>query len=159
MTKPFKLNVSKDILQEINLKVKNYPWHEMPDDGGWEYGTNLDYMKEISNYWVNTFDWKKQEEEINKFSNYITVVDEIKIHYILEKGSGPKSMPLRLMHGWPGSVVEFLHIIQNLLILKNLEEKKRMLSMLLFHLYLDLVFLVGHHAQLDQEKCQKFLIA
>ena len=114
MTKPFKLNVSKDILQEINLKVKNYPWHEMPDDGGWEYGTNLDYMKEISNYWVNTFDWKKQEEEINKFSNYITVVDEIKIHYILEKGSGPKSMPLLLMHGWPGSVVEFLHIIQKL---------------------------------------------
>ena len=114
MTKPFKLNVSKDILQEINLKVKNYPWHEMPDDGGWEYGTNLEYMKEISNYWVNTFNWKKQEEEINKFSNYITVVDDIEIHYILEKGSGPKSTPLLLMHGWPGSVVEFLHIIQKL---------------------------------------------
>jgi len=114
MTKPFKLNVSKDILQEINLKVKNYPWHEMPDDGGWEYGTNLEYMKEISNYWVNTFNWKKQEEEINKFSNYITVVDDIKIHYILEKGSGLKSTPILLMHGWPGSVVEFLHIIQKL---------------------------------------------
>ncbi len=114
MTKPFKLNVSKDILQEINLKVKNYSWHEMPDDGGWEYGTNLEYMKEISNYWVNTFNWKKQEEEINKFSNYITVVDDIEIHYILEKGSGPKSTPLLLMHGWPGSVVEFLHIIQKL---------------------------------------------
>ena len=114
MTKPFKLNVSKDILQEINLKVKNYSWHEMPDDGGWEYGTNLEYMKEISNYWVNTFNWKKQEEEINKFSNYITVVDDIEIHYILEEGSGPKSTPLLLMHGWPGSVVEFLHIIQKL---------------------------------------------
>ena len=114
MTKPFKLNVSKDILQEINLKVKNYSWHEMPDDGGWEYGTNLEYMKEISNYWVNTFNWKKQEEEINKFSNYITVVDDIEIHYILEKGSGPKSTPLLLMHGWPGSVVEFLHIIQKI---------------------------------------------
>ena len=114
MTKPFKLNVSKDILQEINLKVKNYPWHEMPDDGGWEYGTNLEYMKEISNYWVNTFNWKKQEEEINKFSNYITVVDDIKIHYIVEKGSGLKSTPILLMHGWPGSVVEFLHIIQKL---------------------------------------------
>ena len=48
MIKPFKVNVSEDILKEINNKVKNYPWHEMPRDGGWEYGTNLDYMKEIS---------------------------------------------------------------------------------------------------------------
>ena len=114
MTKPFKLNVSDNILKEINLKVKNYPWHEMPDDGGWEYGTNLDYMKEISDYWVNKFDWKKHETEINKFSNYTTDVDGIKIHYILEKGSGSKAMPLLLMHGWPGSIVEFLHIIEKL---------------------------------------------
>ena len=114
MTKSFKLNVSDSILKEINLKVKNYPWHEMPDDGGWEYGTNLDYMKEISDYWVNKFNWKKHETEINKFSNYTTDVDGIKIHYILEKGSGPKAMPLLLMHGWPGSIVEFLHIIKKL---------------------------------------------
>ena len=114
MTKSFKLNVSDNILKEINLKVKNYPWHEMPDDGGWEYGTNLDYMKEISDYWVNKFNWKKHETEINKFSNYTTDVDGIKIHYILEKGSGSKAMPLLLMHGWPGSIVEFLHIIEKL---------------------------------------------
>jgi len=114
MTKLFKLNVSDNILKEINLKVKNYPWHEMPEDGGWEYGTNLDYMKEISDYWVNKFDWKKHETEINKFSNYTTDVDGIKIHYILEKGSGSKAMPLLLMHGWPGSIVEFLHIIEKL---------------------------------------------
>ncbi len=114
MTKPFKLSVSDNILKEINLKVKNYPWHEMPDDGGWEYGTNLDYMKEISDYWVNKFNWKKHETEINKFSNYTTDVDGINIHYILEKGSGPKAMPLLLMHGWPGSIVEFLHIIEKL---------------------------------------------
>ena len=114
MTKSFQLNVSDSILKEINLKVKNYPWHEMPDDGGWEYGTNLDYMKEISDYWVNKFDWKKHETEINKFSNYTTDVDGIKIHYILEKGSGSKAMPLLLMHGWPGSIIEFLHIIEKL---------------------------------------------
>ncbi len=114
MTKPFKLNVSDNILKEINLKVKNYPWHEMPDDGGWEYGTNLNYMKEISNYWVSKFDWKKHEKEINNFSNYTSEVDGIDIHYILEKGSGSKSTPLLLMHGWPGSIVEFLHVIEKL---------------------------------------------
>ena len=67
MIKPFKVNISDQVLEDIFAKVKKYPWHEMPDDGGWEYGTNLDYMKEISNYWVSDFDWKKHEDQINKF--------------------------------------------------------------------------------------------
>jgi len=50
MIRPFKVNISDQVLEAIYAKVKKYPWHEMPDDGGWEYGTNLDYMKEISNY-------------------------------------------------------------------------------------------------------------
>ena len=53
----------------------------MPKDGGWEYGTNLEYMKEISDYWVNKFDWKKHEEEINKFSNFTTDVEWIKYSF------------------------------------------------------------------------------
>ena len=114
MIKPFKLNISNKTLQEIYTKVKNYPWHEMPEDGGWKYGSNLDYMKEISSYWVKDFDWRKHEAEINKFSNFTTVVDDIEMHFIHEKGSGSNPTPLLLMHGWPGSVVEFLHIIEKL---------------------------------------------
>ena len=114
MIKPFKVNISDKELNEIYNKVKNYPWHEMPDDGGWDYGTNLNYMKEISNYWVNNFDWRKHEAEINKFSNFTSVVDDIKIHFIHEKSSGSNPTPLLLMHGWPGSIFEFLHIIEKL---------------------------------------------
>jgi len=114
MIEPFKLNIPDKALQEIYTKVKNYPWHEMPDDGGWKYGSNLTYMKEISNYWVKDFDWRKHEAEINTFSNFTTVVDDIEMHFIQEKGSGSNPTPLLLMHGWPGSVVEFLHIIEKL---------------------------------------------
>jgi pimeloyl-ACP methyl ester carboxylesterase len=114
MIKPFKLNIPNKTLQEIYTKVKNYPWHEMPDDDGWKYGSNLDYMKEISSYWVKDFSWRKHEAEINKFSNFTTVVDDIEIHFIHEKGSGSNPAPLLLMHGWPGSVVEFLYIIEKL---------------------------------------------
>ena len=114
MIKPFKLDIPDKALQEIYTKVKNYPWHEMPDDGGWKYGSNLDYMKEISSYWVKDFDWRKHEAEINKFSNFTTTVEGIEMHFIHEKGSGSNPTPLLLMHGWPGSVVEFLHIIEKL---------------------------------------------
>jgi len=114
MVKPFKVDISDQIIKNIYDKVKKYPWHEMPNDGGWEYGANLDYMKEISKYWVSEFDWRKHEREINKFPNFITKVDDIDIHFIHEKGSGSKPMPLLISHGWPGTIVEFLHIIEKL---------------------------------------------
>jgi len=114
MIKPFKVEISDKFLQNIYSKVKNYPWHEMPDDGGWAYGTNLNYMKEISKYWIEKFDWRKTEEKINKFQNFKSNIDGIDIHFIQEKGSGTNPKPLLLSHGWPGSIVEFLHIIDQL---------------------------------------------
>jgi len=114
MIKPFKVEISDKFLQNIYSKVKNYPWHEMPDDGGWAYGANLNYMKEISKYWIEKFDWRKTEEKINKFQNFKSNIDGIDIHFIHEKGSGSNPRPLLLSHGWPGSIVEFLHIIDEL---------------------------------------------
>ena len=114
MIKPFKVDISNKILEDIYLKVESYSWHEMPEDGGWNYGTNLDYMKEISKYWVEKFDWKKIEEKINKFQNFKSNINGVDIHFIHEKGSGSNPKPLLLSHGWPGSIVEFLHIIDQL---------------------------------------------
>ena len=114
MIKPFKVKIPEESLQNIYSKVKNYPWHEMPDDGGWDYGTNLNYMKEFSKFWIEKYDWKKTEEKINKFNNFKSNIDGIDIHFIHEKGSGSNPKPLLLNHGWPGSIVEFLHIIDQL---------------------------------------------
>ena len=114
MMRSFKINISDRIIQDIYTKVAKYSWHEMPNDGGWNYGTNLNYMKEISKYWVNNFDWRKQESKINKFQNFIAKIDDIDLHFIHEKGSGSRPMPLLLMHGWPGSIVEFINIIEQL---------------------------------------------
>ena len=70
MIRPFKIKISDKIIQDIYTKVEKYSWHEMPDDGGWTYGTNLDYLKEFSNYWINEFDWKTTDEKINKLKNF-----------------------------------------------------------------------------------------
>jgi len=114
MIKPFKLRVPNKTIAEIYSKVKKYPWTNIQDMNGWEYGTNFKYLKKISKYWVTKFNWRKQERKINNFSNYLTKVDGINIHFIKEKGSGSNPMPLLILHGWPGSVVEFLNIIEKL---------------------------------------------
>ncbi len=111
---PFKVAVSDETLADIRRRVENFPWHEMPDDGGWAYGTNLDYMKELCAYWLEEFDWRKQEARINRFSHSIAPVDGIDVHFLYEKGSGPDPMPLLISHGWPGSIVEFLEIVEPL---------------------------------------------
>lgn len=114
MIKFFKVNISDKILQNIHYKVKNYEWHEMPNDGGWDYGTNLNYMKELSKYWIEKYNWRDIEKKINNFKNFRSNIDGIDIHFIHEKGSGIKPKPLLLNHGWPGSILEFLHLIDKL---------------------------------------------
>ncbi|MFT5225425.1 MAG: pimeloyl-ACP methyl ester carboxylesterase [Polaribacter sp.] len=111
---PFQVAVSDDQLRKIKQRVADYPWHEMPDDGGWDYGANLDYMKTFCDYWVNSYDWRQHEARINHFSHFKVVVDGIDLHYIHEKGSGSSPQPLIISHGWPGSIVEFLDIIEPL---------------------------------------------
>jgi len=108
---PYIVNVPEDTIQTINERVRDYPWHEMPDDGGWEYGTNLDYMKELCDYWVSQYNWRKEEARINRFSNFKAEIDGIDLHFIYEKGSGSSPEPLIISHGWPGTIVEFLDFI------------------------------------------------
>ncbi|NNE63344.1 MAG: alpha/beta fold hydrolase, partial [Gammaproteobacteria bacterium] len=114
LCQPFTISVPDETLDSVGKKVAAYPWHEMPDDGGWDYGTNLDYIKEFADYWVNDFDWRKQESAINRFPQFIADVDGIDIHFIHEAGSGASPTPLIISHGWPGSVVEFMQIIEPL---------------------------------------------
>ena len=111
---PFHYKVPENVLKNILLRVSDYPWHEMPDDGGWDYGTNLGYLKELCTYWVDKFDWRTQEEKINSFSNFKASVDGIDLHFIFEEGSGKNPTPLIISHGWPGSVAEFFDLIKPL---------------------------------------------
>ena len=114
MIKEFTINVSEEQISNINNKIKNYPWSSIENMNGWTHGTNKKYLKELCEYWVSDFEWKKHEKIINSFSNFKTNVDGIEIHFIKEKGSGKNPKPLLLMHGWPGSIVEFLEIIKPL---------------------------------------------
>jgi len=112
--RPFKIRIPQETLDSVRARVKAYEWGYMPDNGGWEYGTNLDYLRGICRYWVEAYDWRKHEARLNGFEQFVAPVEGIDLHFICEKGSGPRPMPMLLMHGWPGSVVEFVDIIEAL---------------------------------------------
>ena len=64
MIESFRINISNQIIENIYDKIKKYPWNEMPNIDGWDHGTNFSYIKEISKYWVEDFNWKEQEKNI-----------------------------------------------------------------------------------------------
>ncbi|HTK79151.1 MAG TPA: epoxide hydrolase [Rhizomicrobium sp.] len=116
--RPFKIAVEQPVLDRIRDRVRAYEWHEAPSgpglDSSWAYGANLNFIKSLCAYWANEYDWRKWEAELNRFPQFIARVDDLDIHFYRETGSGPSPTPLILSHGWPGSVFEFVHIIEKL---------------------------------------------
>src|SRR5215212_2212271 len=80
----------------------------------WAYGTSVDYMRELVSYWRNSFDWRTQEAALNEFPQFKVPLHDIDLHYLHVPGQGPNPCPLLLLHGWPGSVFEFLDMIPRL---------------------------------------------
>jgi epoxide hydrolase len=78
---------------------------------GWEQGTDLAYLQELVRYWRNDYDWRAAEARINSFEHLATAIDGQRIHLLHAKSPEPKALPLLLVHGWPGSVVEFLDVL------------------------------------------------
>ncbi len=115
---PFRIEVPQTTLDAIRAKVRGYDWHEAPRGPGledsWAYGANLVFMQRLCAYWAEEYDWRKWETELNRFPQFIADVDGLDIHFYREEGSGPSPSSLILSHGWPGSVFEFLHIIEKL---------------------------------------------
>jgi microsomal epoxide hydrolase len=115
---PFRISVGQRKLDEIRAKVRAYQWHEAPRgpelDDSWAYGANLAYMKRLCAYWADGYDWRQWEEALNRHPQFSASVNGLDIHFYCEDGSGTRPTPLILSHGWPGSVFEFLHIIDKL---------------------------------------------
>ncbi|MBF6559071.1 MAG: alpha/beta fold hydrolase [Candidatus Binataceae bacterium] len=108
---PFKIQVSDEVLRDLRERLERTRFPDEVPDSGWEYGTNLTYLKRLVDYWRTTYDWRTHEAALNRFAHFRTSIDGLGIHFIHEPGRGPNPKPLLLSHGWPGSVVEFMRII------------------------------------------------
>ena len=113
---PFRISVSdsnlKDLKERIGSDLKKVV--DPLDATGFEYGFNGEYLRQLGKYWNDSYNWRQQEKLLNSFSQFTTRIDGLDIHFLHVKSkpdSTRKIVPLLLVHGWPGSFVEFLDII------------------------------------------------
>jgi pimeloyl-ACP methyl ester carboxylesterase len=115
----FRCHISHSAIEDLKSRIRQTRWTDEIKGSDWEYGANLSYIRELTDYWLNRFDWRKAEDEINQYPNYVADVDGTKIHFLHIKGSGKISVPLIITHGWPGSFLEMIKLIP--LLTKNAE--------------------------------------
>ncbi|MGE3540276.1 MAG: epoxide hydrolase family protein [Candidatus Tectimicrobiota bacterium] len=111
---PFTIQIPEATLDDLRGRLAATRWSSEIPDSGWDYGTNLSYLKALTDYWQKRFDWRAQEAMLNTLHHYQATVDGSRIHFIHEQGQGPRPMPLVVTHGWPGSFFEMHKIIPRL---------------------------------------------
>ena len=108
---PFKINIPQATLDDLRERLARTRWPDEVEGAGWDYGTNVGYLKSLVDYWQHEFDWHKQEAKLNTYTQFRADIDGLNIHFIHERGKGPNPIPLILTHGWPDSFYRMHKII------------------------------------------------
>jgi microsomal epoxide hydrolase len=111
---PFTLRMPDADLADLRERLARTRLPDQAPGEPWAYGTDVAYLRGLIEYWRTGFDWRAEEAALNAFQQFRVPIDGIDLHYLHVAGVGPNPMPLLLLHGWPGSVFEFLDIIPRL---------------------------------------------
>ncbi len=114
MIKPFRIDISQADLDDLNDRLSRTRWPNEVADAGWDYGFPLARLKELAEYWRTGYDWREHEAELNELPHFTTEIDGQNIHFVHVRSSKPDALALILTHGWPGSFLEFLDVIEPL---------------------------------------------
>ena len=109
--RPFRVDIPQAQLDDLAARLANTRWPDELPGVGWSRGVPLAYLKELAEYWRTGFDWRAREAEINAHPQYLTTIDGQNIHFLHVRSPEPGAIPLMLLHGWPGTVVDFLDVI------------------------------------------------
>jgi pimeloyl-ACP methyl ester carboxylesterase len=112
--RPFHVSIPKAALTDLRrrLVATRWPTKELVKDRS--QGVQLATLKELVRYWATDYDWRKAETKLNAFPQFVTKIDGVDIHFIHVKSPHPNAMPMIMTHGWPGSVIELLDVIEPL---------------------------------------------
>jgi microsomal epoxide hydrolase len=108
---PFRVEVEEKVLEDLRQRLAATRFPDQIEATGWELGTDLAYLKELVAWWRERFDWRAAEARLNAFPQFRTRIDGQWIHFQHVRSRHEDALPLLLLHGWPGSVVEFLDVI------------------------------------------------
>jgi microsomal epoxide hydrolase len=111
---PFTAVVADDVLVDLAERLRRTRWPDQLAGTSWEYGTDLDYLRDLVGYWADGFDWRAVEARINGWPQGMATVDGQSIHFIHARSGATDALPLLVLHGWPGSIVEMLGVIEPL---------------------------------------------
>ncbi len=110
----FVLRIPDAAIADLNKRLGLTRFPDAAPGEPWVYGTSVDYVRDLISYWKDAFDWRAQEAILNVFPQFKVPLHDIELHYLHVPGVGPNPYPLLLLHGWPGSVFEFIDIIPRL---------------------------------------------
>jgi len=110
---PYQIEIAEERLASIRRKVDAYDWSQLPDTGGWRAGVGIADLKRLVAYWRDRYDWRATERRLNQLPNFTTDIEGERIHFVRVKGDGSRP-PLLLLHGWPGSYLEFERLLEPL---------------------------------------------
>jgi len=108
---PFRIDVPDVVLNDLRERLARTRLPDQIDGAGWDYGTELGYLRELVAYWRDKFDWRAQEAALNRFAQFRTAIDGVRLHFVHVRSPHPGAFPLVITHGWPGSIFEFHKVI------------------------------------------------
>jgi pimeloyl-ACP methyl ester carboxylesterase len=111
---PFRIQVPDAVLSDLKSRLQRARFADEFPDAGWDYGTNLNYIRSLMTYWRDSYDWRAQERRLNRFTQFKTKINGLDIHFIHQKSKDPNAIPLLLLNGWPSSPVEYHKVIEPL---------------------------------------------
>jgi pimeloyl-ACP methyl ester carboxylesterase len=111
---PFRIDVSDDLLDDLQRRLASTRWPEGEVVDDWSQGTPLAYIQDVCGYWADGYDWRERESALNRFDQFTTEIDGLDVHFIHARSPHENALPLIITHGWPGSVVEFHKVIEPL---------------------------------------------
>lgn len=110
----FNIAIPDAQLADLKYRLQHTRWPDQPADAGWSIGTNLDYLKQLTDYWINGYDWRKAEASLNALGNFKVELDGVDLHFVHRPSSNPDAVPLLLLHGWPDSFYRYHRVIEQL---------------------------------------------
>ncbi len=114
IARPFRIDIPQNKLDWIAQRLRAAPWPDVPEGAPWQFGTDAKTLRELVDYWLEDFDWRKRETAFNALPQFTARIDDYDIHFIHVRGAGKNPKPLLLSHGWPGSFAEFMKVIEPL---------------------------------------------